>query len=152
DLDICFFRVYENDKPLQPQHYLTWSAHGAADNELVFVSGHPGRTDRQNTMAELDYLRDFGYPFVLQRLNRMELALMSWIARSEENARRAKDNLFGVQNSRKARDGGLAGLLDPALMARKQAEEQKLRDAVAKNPNLKSAGDAWDLIAKAEKK
>src|SRR5262249_9167690 len=72
DLDICFFRVYENDKPLKPSNYLTWSPAGAMDNELVFVSGHPGRTDRQNTMAELAYLRDFGYPFVLQRLNRME--------------------------------------------------------------------------------
>ncbi|HLW67596.1 MAG TPA: S46 family peptidase [Gemmataceae bacterium] len=152
DLDICFFRVYENDKPLQAKHYFKWSAHGAGDNELVFVSGNPGRTDRQNTMAELAYLRDFGYPFVLQRLNRMEVALMSWSQRSEENARRARDELFGVQNSRKARDGGLAGLLDPALMARKQAEEEKLRKAVASNPELKSAADAWDRIAKAETK
>jgi hypothetical protein len=152
DLDICFFRVYENDKPLKPTNYLTWSPAGAMDNELVFVSGHPGRTDRQNTMAELAYLRDFGYPFVLQRLNRMEVALMSWSQRSEENARRARDDLFGVQNSRKARDGGLAGLLDPALMARKRADEEKLRKAVASNPDLKNAADAWDRIAKAETK
>jgi hypothetical protein len=152
DLDICFFRVYENEKPLQAKHYFKWSQGGAADNELVFVSGNPGRTDRQNTMAELAYLRDFGYPFVLQRLNRMEVALMSWSQRSEENARRARDDLFGVQNSRKARDGGLAGLLDPGLMARKQAEEEKLRKAVASNPELKSAADAWDRIAKAETK
>jgi Peptidase S46 len=152
DLDICFFRVYENDKPLQCKHYFKWSQNGAADNELVFVSGNPGRTDRQNTMAELAYLRDFGYPFVLQRLNRMEVALMSWSQRSEENARRARDDLFGVQNSRKARDGGLAGLLDPALMARKQAQENKLRKAVAADPNLKNAADAWDRIAKAETK
>ena len=29
DLDICFFRVYENDKPAKIEHYLTWSKAGA---------------------------------------------------------------------------------------------------------------------------
>jgi hypothetical protein len=151
DLDICLFRVYENDKPVQPEHYLTWSKGGAADNELVFVSGHPGRTNRQNTMAELDYLREFGYPFVLQRLFRMEVNLGSWSARSAENARRAEEDYFSVQNSRKARIGGLAGLLDPAIMAHKHSDEQRLHDAVAKDVGLKDAADAWDRIAAAEK-
>jgi len=152
DLDCCFFRIYEDGKPIECKDYLKWSAAGAKDGELVFVSGHPGRTNRQNTMAELAYLRDFGYPFILQRLYRMETALKAWSDRSEENARRAKDDLFGVQNSRKARDGGLGGLLDPALMARKMSAEQQLRDAVAKDPNLKFAATAWDRIAAAEKK
>ena len=81
DLDMCFFRVYENDKAVQPEHYLKWSANGSAADELVFVSGHPGRTNRQNTMAELEYLRDTGYPFLLQRLNRMEVLMGSWSER-----------------------------------------------------------------------
>src|SRR5207245_355623 len=48
DLDVCFVRVYENDKPAKIEHYLTWSEHGAADNELVVVSGHLGWTNRIN--------------------------------------------------------------------------------------------------------
>src|SRR5579871_1938679 len=152
DVDICFFRVYENDKPIKCEHYLKWSKAGAKDGELVFVSGHPGRTNRQDTMAELKYLRDFGYPFVLQRLYRMEVEVGVWGERTEENQRRAEEFLFGVKNSRKARDGGLAGLLDPALMARKQSEELRLREAVATNPDLKSAADAWEQITAAEKK
>ena len=47
---------------------------------------------------------------------------------SSENARRAKDELFGYQNSRKARLGGLAGLQDPAIMDKKRADEKALRD------------------------
>src|SRR5262249_34932349 len=58
DLDICIFRVYEDDKPAKIEHFLKWSAAGAKENELVFTSGNPGRTDRLNTMADLDYLRD----------------------------------------------------------------------------------------------
>ena len=46
DLDICFFRAYENGKPAKFEHYLKWSEAGTAENDLVFVSGHPGRTSR----------------------------------------------------------------------------------------------------------
>jgi hypothetical protein len=150
DLDMCFFRVYENDKPAKIEHYLKWSKAGAADDELVFVSGHPGRTDRQNTVAELEYLRDLGFPYVMQRLNRLEVLLMAFSGRSEENARRAKEMFFGVQNSRKARVGGLAALLDPSLMEKKQYAEKKLQDFVNNDEKFKAARTAWERIAKAE--
>src|SRR5262249_50925341 len=97
DLEMCFFLVYENDKPIKPEHFLSWSANGAGDNDLVFVSGHPGRTDRLATMDELGYLRDRGFPFVLERLYRWEVLLSAYSARSDENARRAKELLFSVQ-------------------------------------------------------
>lgn len=150
DLDMCFFRVYENDKPAKIEHYLKWSKGGAKDAELVFVSGHPGHTDRMNTVAELKYLRDVGYPFILQRLNRMEVGLSVYSGQGEEEERRAKDLLFGVANSRKARDGGLAGLQDPAMMARKIAQEKAMREAIKSDPALKDVADAWDTIAKVQ--
>jgi hypothetical protein len=148
DLDCCFFRVYEDGKPAKIEHYLKWSQNGAKDNELVFVSGHPGNTDRLNTVAELEYLRDVGYPFILQRLNRLEVMLTVFSGQGEEQERQAKDMLFSVANSRKAREGGLAGLQDPAMMARKIAQEKALREAVAKDPSLKDVASAWDEIAK----
>ncbi len=138
-------------KSLKPQHYLKWSKAGAAEGELVFVSGHPGRTSRLDTVASLEYLRDTGFPFLLQRLNRWEVMLMSFSGRSEENARQAKEFLFGVQNSRKARNGGLAGLLDPELMKRKQAFEHKMKEEADRDPKLKDARSAWEKIAQAEK-
>ncbi len=160
DLDICFMRVYEDGKPLKTEHYLKWSPNGSKADELIFVSGHPGRTNRQNTLAELNYLRDTGYPYLMQRLNRLEVLLGAWAERSEANRQKAEDELFGIQNSRKARIGGLAGLLDPALMGRKQAEEKKLREFIAgrqrsagpKNePWVEDAAKAFDTIAEAEK-
>jgi hypothetical protein len=151
DLDICFFRVYENNKPAKIEHYLKWSKAGAKEGELVFVAGHPGNTNRLATLAELDYLRDTGYPFLLQRLNRWEVMLHSYSERSAENKRRAKEVYFGVQNSRKARVGGLAALLDPQLMARKKVQEKKLRTKAAEDEMLKEARTAWDRIAEAQK-
>ena len=78
DLDICLFRVYENGKPVKTKNYLKWSPNGSKDGELVFVSGHPGRTNRQDTVAELKYLRDHLYPMHLQILNRREVLYSAW--------------------------------------------------------------------------
>jgi Peptidase S46 len=151
DLDICFFRVYEDGEPIHTKNYLKWSKAGAADNELVFVSGHPGRTDRLNTVASLEELRDVETPFALQRLFRAEVMLETFSRRSEENGREAKEDLFSVQNSRKAYIGRLAGLQDPEIMSRKKADEKKLREAVDKDSKLKYAVDSWDRIANADK-
>lgn len=151
DLDVCLFRVYENDKAVHVDHSLTWSASGAKEGELTFVSGHPGRTSRLLTMAELEYLRDVQFPYTLDRLKRLEVLYRSWSERSEENARRAKDELFGVQNSRKARDGGMAGLYDPVLMGRKAEVERLFRQRLAASGQFPAAVAAYDQLAAAQK-
>jgi hypothetical protein len=151
DLDICLFRAYENGQPAKVQHHLEWSARGAADNELVFVSGHPGRTSRLFTVVELEYLRDVRLPYTLKRLKTLEVLLTAYSARSEENARRAKDSLFGAQNSRKAYDGEMAGILDPELLNGKRAAEQKLRQAVTAHPDLKETQTAWEQIEQTQR-
>ena len=151
DLDVCFFRVYENNQPVQSTHYLKWSDRGAADNELVFVSGHPGRTSRLLTTPELAYLRDNQFPDQLATLKRREVLLSSWSARSQENNRRAREDLFGIQNSRKVRDGGLAALQDPTFFGAKVAAEKALKQKLADSPNGAEALAAFDRIAAAQK-
>jgi hypothetical protein len=149
DLDICFFRVYEDDKPVAPPDHLTFSASGASDDELVFVAGHPGRTDRLNTVAHLEFLRDVVFPNLLAVIRRREVNLKTYSDRGLENARRARDELFGYQNSRKARLGGLAGLQNPAIIEAKRAAERSLREAVAGDPALRDARDAWNEVVAA---
>src|SRR3954467_12940000 len=85
DLDVCIFRVYENNQPAKIQHFLKWSKNGTKEGELTFVSGHPGSTSRQLTMAELEFIRDTQYPYVIPRIKRIEVALKNWSDRSEEN-------------------------------------------------------------------
>ena len=148
DLDICFFRVYEDDRPVHVADYLKWSEAGAAEGDLIFVSGNPGHTDRLDTVAHLEYFRDLSFPWSLNLLRRREVLLDNYSDRSIENARRAEDELFGIKNSRKAYLGMLAGLQDPAIMNKKKAAEATLRDAVNSNPNLMQPyGDAWDQVA-----
>jgi Peptidase S46 len=150
DLDVCFFRVYENDKPAHLDNYLKWSTAGVKDGELVFVSGNPGSTGRLNTMAQLEFLSDTGYPLVLYRLARRDDLLKKFGAQSEENARIAHEDLFSVENSLKAIRGYNSGLVDKALMAKKSAEENKMRQAIASDAAKKAQfGDPWAEIAKA---
>jgi hypothetical protein len=151
DLDITFFRVYENDKPAQLKDYLKWSASGVNDGDLVFVSGHPGGTDRLLTMAQLEYLRDTEYPWRLKGYQSRIAALKKFAEGSAEKAREAQEDIFGLENSFKAINGEYNdGLKNERLMARKRSEEDQLRAAVNADPKLKAEyGDAWDQLARA---
>jgi hypothetical protein len=151
-LDATIFRVYEDGKPAKIEHFLKWSANGPEENEVAFVSGNPGRTSRIFTMDALKYQRDLNLPYIMANLRRQEILLQQYALRGKENARRARDELFGVQNSRKARLGMLAGLQDPQVLADKAAAEAKLREIIAADPKLKALGSAWDTIAETTKK
>lgn len=151
DLDISIFRVYENDKPAKIDHYLTWNLKGVAENDLIFMSGNPGSTSRLITMAELKSDRDLVLPYTLQRLNRLEVLYSVWAARSKENSRRATQSILGIQNARKALGGHFTGLLDPSLIAKKEAEEKALKEAIAASKEYKDTLKAFDQIAQIEK-
>src|SRR5205814_1172984 len=150
DLDICIFRVYENGQPAKIDNFLKWNSRGPSNGELTFVSGSPGKTDRQLTLDELADTRDRYLPYVLNMFYRREVLESAYSARSFENARKARDDLFGDQNNRKRYDGYLAGLLDPQIWSALQAREQKLRDAIAHNPKLKSTTAPYDRIKRAQ--
>jgi hypothetical protein len=150
DLDICIFRVYENGQPAKVDHYLKWNSNGPNDGELTFVSGSPGKTDRQFTLDELADMRDRYLPYVLRMFYRREVLGLAYSARSLENARKARDDLFGDQNNRKRYDGYLAGLLDPRIWSALQAREQKLRNAIARDPKLRSTASAYNRIKSAQ--
>ncbi|HEX9500691.1 MAG TPA: S46 family peptidase [Thermoanaerobaculia bacterium] len=150
DLDICVFRAYENGKPVKTDNYLRFNTDGPKDGDLIFVTGHPGRTDRLNTLEHLEFFRDYTYPFTLNLLRRREILLNTYAERSAENDRRAHDQLFSIKNSRKAYFGLIGGLQDPAIMKKKADAEAVLRQKVAADPQLNPAyGDAWQAVRNA---
>ena len=100
------------------------------------------------TVAHLEYLRDHAFPLTLEMLHERESFLLGYGKIGAEQFRQSKGELFGYQNSRKARMGGLKGLKDQAVMDRKVAAEKALRDSIAGKPEY--AG-AWEKIAASKK-
>jgi len=152
NIDMALVRVYDNDQPVHPENYFKWSTTGAKEGSLVFVTGHPGSTSRLDTVAHLEELRDTSIPIIIRLLERRETVLKKYMAMGEEQTRQSQNELNSVQNALKVYRGQLKGLKDPSLMSRKTTEEQKLRKAVAANPEWqKMYGTAWDAIAAAHK-
>jgi hypothetical protein len=148
-MDVSMFRLYENDKPAVTPNHLKFSPDGSREGDLVFTTGHPGATQRLNTVAHLKYRRDLALPFAIASNEMREAAIKKWAALSAENARQTTQELFGVQNSLKSQRGQLKALQDNALMAQKEGAEKRLRAELAKNPaKAKELGDAWDTIEK----
>jgi len=152
NIDMALVRVYENDQPLKVENYFRWSKTGAKENELVFVTGHPGTTSRLNTVAHLEFLRDTAIPLLMRMLNSRRDVLKQYMAQGEEQTRRAQNDLNSIENAIKVYKGQLAGLQDKALMAKKLKAETALRASINTDPRKKKLyGDAWDAIAKGRK-
>jgi hypothetical protein len=150
DLDMALFRVYENGKPLDSKDYLTWNPKGAGDGELVFVSGHPGSTQRLSTYAELEFDRDTVTPLIIQSLKRRIALLKDYSARGPEQTRQAATLIFGLENSRKVFEGREEGLQSKSLMDKKHKEEEDFKGKVMANPEWKKEyGSAWETDARA---
>jgi hypothetical protein len=152
DLDVTLVRVYEDGQPFKPTHYFPWSENGAAEGELVFVTGNPGSTGRLLTMAQMEYLRDVDYPARLEAYERRLDILRELSAQSEEARRQNENQIFGLENAHKAVSGYLRGLLDPEIMGKKKAFEADFRGRIMADPALKQKyGAAWNNIATAQK-
>lgn len=151
NIDATIMRVYEDGKPAALQNFLTWSREPLGDGELVFVSGNPGRTQRIYTVAALAYLRDHRMPYVLDYLRRKEILMQQFGLEGTEQARRARDELFGIQNARKAYTGMLAGLQNPSTFATKRGREDRLIKAALADESLKDLAPAWDEVAAVQK-
>ncbi|HTZ32459.1 MAG TPA: S46 family peptidase [Methylomirabilota bacterium] len=153
DLDMALFRVYENGKPIDSKDYLKWNPKGASDGELVFVSGHPGSTQRLTTYADLVSLRDENLPYIIQSLKRRIAVLKDYSARGPEQARQAATLIFGLENSRKVFEGRRDGLQDNKLMEKKRKEDEDFRAKVLGNHDWKKEyGSAWTIEEEALKK
>lgn len=151
DLDAAFVRVYENGQPARTENHLKWSAKGARDGDLTFVAGNPGGTNRQLTVAELEYIRDVSLPDTLMSLAEMRGLLTEFSRGGKERKRIAETSLFSVENSFKALRGRWQALRDPRVFATKVAAEKVLRARLARSPaRQKELGPAWDQIAQAQ--
>jgi hypothetical protein len=154
-LDVSFFRAYDDGKPAHVKHWFKFSTEGAKEGELVFVTGHPGTTNRLETLDKLKHRRDVTLPFTLARIRAMEAALIQYSERGPENKRRATTDLHRYANARKAFGGQYQGLLNPQVLEMKAAQEADLFPLVTRTPGSAELRKKYDTaigrIAEAEK-
>ena len=147
NLDVAFFRVYENGRPAKTDHYFKWSKAGPSDGEFVMAIGSPGSTNRLLTLAQLRYQRDVGNPLQMQVWTSRRDALARYAAQGPEQARRAQSARRSLENSIKRLVGQQEGLGNARMFAQKEAQEKELRDRVAANAEWKREYDpAWGQI------
>jgi hypothetical protein len=148
DLDVTYLRVYDDGRPLDTAaNFLRYAKADARPGDLTFTSGHPGRTDRLDTVAELEFQRDVTLPRGLFQDYELRGVLTEFSARGPEQARTAKNMLFGLENSLKARKGRFEALVDPAIIKARAASEEALRRKVDAEPQLRAdTAHAWDNI------
>lgn len=149
--DIGLVRVYENGHPISSPDYLKWSASGSKSGDLVFVSGNPGGTSRQLTVAQLAFERNTALPSLIPAVSERRGLLERFMTESPERAREAGEALFFDENTYKVIFGREQALLDPQFFATKVQEEQRLRSAVDANPKLAADRSAWDDLAQIQK-
>ena len=141
-LDAAFLRVWDaNGQPHKTEHFLPWAKEGAKEGELVFVSGHPGGTERQSTVAELEFQRDVDLPSTLLYLAEMRGMLREYASATPERWRTTRARLRGVENGLKALRGRHQALAEPSLLAGKREAEARLR--------AQAPSEAWDRISRA---
>ncbi len=149
-LDFSLLRVWQGDKPAKTPNHLRVAWDGAQPGDAVFVSGHPGNTDRLLTAAQLEAQRDVFMPFWLMRFSELRGRMIQYSKTSDEARRTAEAYLNSVENSIKVRRKQFDALLDDALIQNAKAKEAALQKAVSAKPGLAAASGAWEQIAAAQ--
>jgi hypothetical protein len=150
DLDASFVRIYDNGAPLHADVFLKFAAKGVKQGDIAFTSGNPGSTERDDTLAELEFQRDAAQPFILNLFSELRGVLSEFATKGPEQARTSKTLLFGIENSLKAIKGRQLALVEGPLIADKARAEKEFRRRVAADPKLaKQYGGAWNAVAAA---
>ena len=151
--DVCFLRAYDGGKGASTSDYFRWSRNGSKTGELTFVPGSPATTSRELTVSQLRYYRDNAWPHTLLILAEYRGRLERFSDESPQRSAEAESTLNSIENSYKGILGYEEALLTPAVFAAKEAEERRLRSAVAANPSLAGRfGPAWDEMAAIQRK
>ncbi len=151
DVDMSFFRIYdEQGQPLQTDYFFPWMAEGVRDGEAVFVIGNPGSTNRLQTVAQLEHRRDVQEKAVIDFTDSRAAALQAFYDAHPDVGEELdlRNDIFSLQNSRKAFEGMWEGLHDPVTMAKRRDSERRFREALeADSVLMQRYGDSLDRMA-----
>jgi len=138
NLDMSFYRVYDEDKPLQTEHFFPFSEEGVEEGDAVFMIGNPGSTTRLSTVAQLTFSGYYRLPFQTSFYSRLIEALDAYSAEYPVVADTTglRNRIFGLKNGEKLFYGQLRAHRDPFLMGRRVDNEAKFVDALKEDSSL----------------
>jgi len=140
--------AYAKDNvPYHPKHFLRMAAQGVKPNDLVFVVGYPGRTERYQTYAEVSETTGWAFPRAI-RLAEEQLAILDKLSKDNPAlAIKVAGRVQGLNNGLTNRRGMLEGLVKGGALSQKQAREQELARWIAANPlRQKKYGEALSAM------
>jgi hypothetical protein len=150
DLDATFVRIYDNGKPLQADAYLNFATTGVKQGDIAMVSGNPGGTEREVTLAQLQAQRDVIQPFNLYWRSELRGVLNEFMTKGPAEVQMAGPLRDSIENSLKLFKGRQLALTSGSLVADKARAESDLQKRVAANPKVAFGADnPWDAIARA---
>jgi hypothetical protein len=138
NLDMSFYRLYDDGEPVQTDHYFTWSETGASEGDAVFVIGNPGGSSRLQTVSQLEW-RSAAYDIVVADLLASRAAIYKEYADAnpeEAEELDLRNQIFSWLNSEKAYRGMWEGLQNPEYMGRRRDTERQFREAIESDPTL----------------
>jgi hypothetical protein len=135
-LDMSFLRVYENGEPYRTDNYFKWSTEGAEEGDPVFVLGNPGSTNRLESVAQLEFRRDYQDRFILEFFRNRLAALRHAYAETKDD--RVRTTMLSASNVEKLYTGRVKGLNDANIMGRRADSERQFLEAIAADPELQA--------------
>ncbi|NNE46355.1 MAG: S46 family peptidase [Rhodothermales bacterium] len=135
-LDMSFLRVYVDGEPYRTEDYFKWSVDGAEEGDPVFVIGNPGSTNRLESVAQLEYRRDYRDKLLLEFFRDRLRALRDAYAVTNDD--RVRTTMLSASNVEKLYTGRVKGLNDANIMARRADSERQFLEAIAADPALQA--------------
>ena len=147
--DFSFMRAYvapdgstaeysPNNVPYKPKRFIQVSAPGVNEGDFVMLLGYPGRTARHKTTSFLNYENNVRLPYVVD-LYGQQIETMTAAGNADRGvAIKLLSRIKSLANVEKRSRGQLKGLKRTDIIARRQAEEEKLQAFIKSDPQRNS--------------
>jgi len=155
--DYSFYRAYvgadgkpadfsKDNKPYQPKHHLKMASSPLNEHDFVMVAGYPGRTNRHRLPTEVDFAFGWQQPAQVRVMGESIDIIKAETAGRREGEIKMAARMQGLQNYFKNLSGQQASYDGSDILARKQADFDKLKAWVNASPERKQRYGA-DLAA-----
>ena len=141
--DWSYFRAYvgkdgqpaeysPDNVPFKPKHWIKVTTAGLKPADFVMIAGYPGRTNREETAADVHNDVEWFYPYIIEYFDQRYKIAEKHLADGGETAIKATTMKQSMQNVLEKYRGILEGLQkNPDLLAQKDAQDKKTREWAA---------------------